>query len=205
MPLGEKRRSGYFNIRRPGGQSAILHVDLTVREPEILLATSRFNVVRQWHQTPDGGLHARETILHPGAVTIIPVLADDHIVLIRNFRPAVGRTLIELPAGTLEPGEDPLLAAGRELEEETGYRAGKIEPLCQFFMSPGILRERMHLFVATELASGPTRLDAGEEIEPLAVNWAEALAMAGDGRIEDAKTLVGLLWYQRWQLTVANP
>jgi len=170
-----------------------------VREPEILLATSRFNVVRQWHRTSDGALHARETILHPGAVTIVPLLADDRVVLIRNFRPAVGRTLIELPAGTLEAGEDPLQAAGRELEEETGYCSGRIEPLCQFFMSPGILRERMHLFVATELAPGTMRLDEGEQIEPVVVSWAEALAMVGDGRIEDAKTLVGLLWYQRWQ------
>ncbi len=169
-----------------------------MREPETLLVTPRFNVVRQWHQTPDGAIHVRETIHHPGAVTIVPLLADDRVVLIRNFRPAVGRTLIELPAGTLEAGEDPRRAAERELEEETGYRPGRIEPLCQFFMSPGILHERMHLFLATELASGPTRLDEGEQIEPLAVNWSEALAMARDGRIEDAKTLVGLLWVERW-------
>lgn len=170
-----------------------------MREPEILLSTSRFKVVRQWHQTPDGILHPREAILHPGAVTIVPILANERVVLIRNFRPAVGRTLIELPAGTLEAGEDPLQTAVRELEEETGYRSGRIEPLCQFFMSPGILRERMHLFVATELAPGPTRLDEGEQIETMAVDWAEALAMISDGRIEDAKTLVGLLWFQRWQ------
>ncbi|HUY35102.1 MAG TPA: NUDIX hydrolase [Pirellulales bacterium] len=168
-------------------------------EPEILLTTSRFNVVRQWHPTPDGALHARETIIHPGAVTIVPLLPDGRVVLIRNFRPAVGRALIELPAGTLEAGEDPRHAAQRELEEETGYRPGRIEPLCQFFMSPGILRERMHLFVATELVPGPTRLDEGEQIEPLLVSGDEALAMTSDGQIEDAKTLVGLLWYQCWR------
>jgi ADP-ribose pyrophosphatase len=126
-------------------------------------------------------------------------LPGDRVVLIRNFRPAVGRTLIELPAGTLEAREDPGEAARRELLEETGYRAGRIELLCQFFMSPGILHERMHLFAASELAPGSTRLDVGEQIEPLVVSWDEALEMTRDGRIEDAKTLTGLLWCRQWR------
>jgi ADP-ribose pyrophosphatase len=181
-----------------------------VREPELLLSTPRFDVVRQWHETPDGTFHARETVRHPGAVTIIPLLDDGRIVLIRNLRPAVGRTLIELPAGTLARGEDPRAAAERELQEETGYRAGTIEPVCQFFMSPGILHERMHLFLATQLVAGPTRLDEGEQIEPLLVSCDAALAMTREGRIEDAKTLVGLLWWERFgrqrgQGTNGNP
>jgi ADP-ribose pyrophosphatase len=112
---------------------------------------------------------------------------------------AVGETLIELPAGTLDhPGEEPLECARRELAEETGYRAARLEKLIDFFVSPGILRERMHLFLATELTPGTTDLDAGEQIEKLVVPWHEALAMVHDGRIHDAKTLVSLLYYDRF-------
>jgi ADP-ribose pyrophosphatase len=104
-----------------------------------------------------------------------------------------------LPAGTLEPGEDPLAAAHRELAEETGYRAGSMELLVSFFSSPGILDERMHLYLAKDLAPGPMDLQAGEEIQPVLVPWAEALCMARDGRIIDAKTLIGLLFYESFR------
>ncbi len=163
---------------------------------ETLLETRRFRVVRQSYRTRDGREHQRETILHPGAVTILPMVDADHVCLIRNYRISVDQTLLELPAGTLEPGEDPLRAAGRELEEETGYTRRTIQPLHEFYMSPGILRERMHLYLATELAPGKQNLDAGEQIDNLIVAWDEALAMAQDGRIQDAKTLVGLLHYE---------
>ena len=161
----------------------------------VLLEARRFRVVRRKQTTRDGCEHDREVILHPGAVTILPLVDDNTVCLIRNFRVAVGETLIELPAGTLEPGEPPLETARRELEEETGYRAGRIELLHEFYMSPGILHERMHLFVASELTAGPTQREAGEEIENLLVPWSEALAMASDGRIRDAKTLAGLWCY----------
>ena len=161
----------------------------------LLLETRRFHVVRRTQRLASGVEHAREIVLHPGAVTILPLVDDDKVCLIRNFRLAVGETLIELPAGTLEPGEPPLLTAQRELEEETGYRARQMTPLHTFYMSPGILHERMHLFVATGLEPGPARRETGEEIENLVVPWAEALAMAADGRIQDAKTLVGLWCY----------
>ena len=166
-------------------------------QPEELLQTRLFRVVRHSEQTPDGRQHTREIILHPGAVAIVPLLPDGRVCLIRNRRIAVGQTLIELPAGTLEPGEDPADTARRELAEETGYQAAEIRHLHDFWMSPGILRERMHLYVATGLTPGPTQFDAGEQIEPLLVAWEEALAMAFDGRIQDAKTLVGLLYYDR--------
>jgi ADP-ribose pyrophosphatase len=164
--------------------------------PETLLETRRFRVVRQSYRTRDGREHQRETVVHPGAVTILPLVDDDHVCLIRNYRPSVDQTLLELPAGTLEPGEDPLRAAERELEEETGYRARSIERLHEFYMSPGILSERMHVYLATGLEPGEQDLDAGEQIDNLVVAWDEALAMAQDGRIQDAKTLVGLLYYE---------
>jgi ADP-ribose pyrophosphatase len=166
-------------------------------DDEVLLKTGRFTVVRRKFLTPDGRMHARETVQHPGAVVVLPLLEDGRVSLIRNYRSAVDQTLIELPAGTLEPNEDPLQTARRELEEETGFQAAVIEPLCQFFMSPGILNERMHAFLATELTAGPARLEAGEQIEPCLVPWSEALAMAEDGRIQDAKTIAVLFWYDR--------
>jgi ADP-ribose pyrophosphatase len=105
---------------------------------EELLATRRFRVVRHVQTGADGREHVKETIQHPGAVAILPLLDDDRVCLIHNFRIAVGKTLIELPAGTLEPGEDPAATASRELIEETGYRGERLEKLCEFSMSPGI-------------------------------------------------------------------
>lgn len=165
-------------------------------ENEELLVTRRFRVVRHRQQGPDGAWHVKETVQHPGAVAILPLLDDGRVCLIRNYRVAVDRTLIELPAGTLEPGEDPAVTAERELIEETGYRAGRIEKLREFTMSPGILNERMYLYLARDLTPGPTALEAGETIENLVVNWDEAMRMVADGSIEDAKTLVGLLSYE---------
>lgn len=161
---------------------------------ELLLTGRIFRVVRKWTAGTDGQKHVREIIRHPGAVVILPRLADGRVVLIRNYRMAVDRHVIELPAGTLEPGEDSLAAAHRELAEETGYRAHSLELLASFFSSPGILDERMHLFLATGLEAGATDLQPDEQIEPLVLPWEEAVAMARDRRIEDAKTLIGLLY-----------
>ncbi|HET6882841.1 MAG TPA: NUDIX hydrolase [Pirellulales bacterium] len=168
-------------------------------QPEILLKTRRFDVVRLRYRDDAGQIHEREVARHPGAVTILPLVDDEHVCLIRNYRVAVDQTLIELPAGTLEPGEDPAVTALRELEEETGYRAQQVEKLCEFFMSPGVLSERMVLFLATSLTAGPSRLESGEQIEPFVVTWQEALALAERGEIRDSKSLVGLLWYDRFR------
>jgi len=166
-------------------------------EEQVLCETARFRVVRHRREAPDGGVLARDFIEHPGAVTIVPLLDDGRVCLIKNRRLAVGEQLVELPAGTLEPDEDPLATAFRELAEETGYRAEQMEKIHEFYMSPGIMNERMYLFVATGLTEGETSLDSGEEIEILPTAWEEAMSMACDGRIQDAKSLVGLLLYDR--------
>jgi ADP-ribose diphosphatase len=166
-------------------------------EPELLLETRRFRVVRHSRRLPDGTIHVRETVVHPGAVVLIPLIDPGHVCLIRNYRVAVGEELIELPAGTIDPHEDPLQTARRELVEETGYRARSFEKLHEFWVSPGILNERMHLFLATDLEAGPSAPEVGEQIQTLVVAWDEALAMADDGRIRDAKTIAGLLLYDR--------
>ncbi|MBN1589062.1 MAG: NUDIX hydrolase [Pirellulales bacterium] len=164
-------------------------------ESEILLQTRLFRVVQETHRTGDGRAHVYQIVRHPGAVTILPVLDDGRICLIENFRPAVGQTLLELPAGTREPDEDPAETARRELIEETGYRAERIEPINTFFMSPGILSEEMHMFLATRLTPGEQDLQGDEQITVRETPWDEVIRMIRDGRIRDSKTLVGLLYY----------
>src|SRR5262245_44450436 len=168
-------------------------------EPTVLLQTPRFTVVRESYPASRGGVKAREIIRHPGAVVIAPLLDDGRVCLIRNYRVSVKRTLIELPAGTLEPPEEPHVTAERELAEETGYRAAKLALLHAFYLSPGILDEKMHLFLATGLTEGKPHREAGEEIENLLVPLKEAVAMIFRGQIEDAKTIVGILWTNQWR------
>jgi ADP-ribose pyrophosphatase len=167
---------------------------MPIGDSKVLFQGRRFRVERQVQIGPDGREHAWEIIRHPGAAVILPLLDDGRLCLVRNCRPAVGETLIELPAGTLEPGEDPAETARRELAEETGYRARRIEHLISFYSSPGICDEHMHLYRAQDLTAGPMSLDPGEQLEPLLCSWDEALAMIHDGRIHDAKTVAGLLY-----------
>lgn len=167
------------------------------QESQLLLQTSKFRVVRETQTTPGGRTKAREIIRHPGACVIVPLLDDGRVCLIRNYRIAAGQTLIELPAGTLEPPEPPHIAAERELIEETGFRAKKIEFLHAFFLSPGILDEKMHLYLATGLTAGETAREEGEEIENWLVPFDDAVGLVFNGQIQDAKTIVGLLWVDR--------
>jgi ADP-ribose pyrophosphatase len=166
-------------------------------QSETLLTTSKFRVVRETTAAPSGKTKTRELIRHPGACVIVPLLNDGRICLIRNWRIAVNQTLIELPAGTLEPPEPPEKTAYRELIEETGYRAVKIELLHAFYLSPGILDEKMHLYLATGLTEGESAREEGEEIENCLVAWDDAIAMIFRREIQDAKTIVGLLWVDR--------
>lgn len=159
----------------------------------VLFTGRRFRVVGVAESCTDGTTRRREVIEHPGSVVVVPLLSPTEVCLVEVVRVAVGRTLVELPAGTLDREEPLADAALRELAEETGYRAGRIEPAGEFWMSPGILRERMHLFVATDLVPGPQALEPGERIRPRIVAWDEAVAMCRDGRIDDAKSVAGIL------------
>jgi ADP-ribose pyrophosphatase len=164
---------------------------------EVLLTAAKFRVVRETISSPSGQTKTRDIVRHPGAGVIVPLLDDGRVCLIRNWRVAVNQTLIELPAGTLEPPEPPEKTAERELIEETGYRAAKIEFLHAFFLSPGILDEKMYLYLATGLTAGEPAREDGEEIENWLVPLDEAIAMIFRGEIQDAKTIVGLLWADR--------
>ena len=150
-------------------------------------------------QSTEGDLppRPRQIILHGGSVVILPLVDDDHICLIRNYRISVDETLIELPAGTIENNDPPLATAQRELEEETGYRATDWQQLPSILMSPGILSERNDLFVASGLTEGTPAREPGEQIENLVVPCDKALQMARDGRIVDAKTICTLLLWEK--------
>jgi len=142
---------------------------------------------------PSGREFSREVVVHNGAVCIVPRITPDEVILLRQYRYAVGRELIEIPAGTLHEGEDPAACALRELEEETGYRAGKVVEHARFWTTPGFTNELMYLYEASDLVKTKTNLDEDEIIESHIVRNTEALRMIEDGRIQDAKSILGLL------------
>ncbi|MGA2265607.1 MAG: NUDIX hydrolase [Phycisphaerae bacterium] len=152
--------------------------------------------VHKVHQTMhDGKLVQRDFIHYPGASIVLPVLADGRIVLIRNWRFAVEETLHELPAGTLEKGEDPAVCAARELTEETGYTAGQLHKLGGFYTGPGVSDEFIHAYLATDLTDGHQNLDHYEEITVEVHPDAEVRRMVVEGAIRDAKTIATLTLY----------
>src|SRR6266508_6025976 len=145
----------------------------------------------------DGQTIRRDVILHPGAVVILPIVDAAHVCLLRNFRFAINETLWEAPAGTLEPGEPLEKAAARELLEETGFTAARWRSLGYLYASPGVLDEKLHLFVAQDLTPGPAKPEPDEQLEPVIVPLADAIRMCLDGTIRDAKTVTSLLLWER--------
>lgn len=156
------------------------------------------HVQRHVVRLPDGTSGVREFIRHPGAVLVVPLFDDGRVVLERQFRYPHGRDFIELPAGKVDPGEAHLATAKRELEEETGYVAAHWRRLGVIHTSIAYTDEGIEMFAARGLEKGVQKLDAGEFLEVLALPMDEALAMVGDGRITDAKTVAALLWVQRF-------
>ena len=144
----------------------------------------------------DSTVVEREIVRTRDAVVVLPILDNDKVCLISNLRHPVGKPLLELPAGICEPDEDHEATAARELAEETGFRARQLTKLCHFYTSPGILNEQLVLFAAQDLEPGSQHLDHGERIEVSIVPWAEAVTMVRDGRITDAKTIIGILFWE---------
>ena len=168
--------------------------------PERLAHTgNRIRVYVDTVVTPAGETVTRDVVRHPGAVVVLPVVSPGEICLLQNRRFAVNETLWELPAGTLEPPEPILDAARRELREETGYTATTWTGLGYLYASPGVLDEKLHLFIAEGLTAGEQELEAGEEIRPVTLPLAEAVAMCLDGRIRDCKTVTAILLWERRQ------
>ncbi len=150
----------------------------------------------------DGSEHVREVVEHPGAVAIVPVLPNGDLVLVRQYRHAVGRQMLELPAGTRELGEPPRQTAFRELREETGYRATDMRELVRFFVSPGWADEELIVYLATEISPGQDAPEADEDLSVVTVHPSEVTARIQSGEIADSKTIVGLL---AWLGTTLNP
>ena len=152
----------------------------------LVLEGARFNVHEMQLTGSDGNQYVREVIRHPGAVVLLPLLDDGRVVLIKNRRPTVGETLLELPAGTREPNEPPEQTAARELVEETGYHAGRLTMIHEFYTAPGICDELMHLYVAHDLTPGQHQREATEQIENQVASRDEILSWITTGRIRDA-------------------
>lgn len=141
----------------------------------------------------EGGIeYKREIVVHKGSVVVIPVFADGTVALVRQYRHAAGKYLLEICAGTLNAGEDPEIGARRELEEEIGVTAGMMKKLSEFYVSPGFLTEKMHLYLATELTETVQNLEADEILTVERHSLVELLRMVNSGEIEDAKTMIGI-------------
>jgi len=123
----------------------------------------------------------------------VPLFEDGTVALVRQYRHAAGKFLLEIPAGSLGVGESPETGARRELEEEIGFTAGRLEKLSEFYISPGFLTEKMHLYLATDLMQSKQNLDDDEIVEIVRLPLTEALEMTRNGGIEDAKTIIGLM------------
>ena len=152
-------------------------------------------------QMPGGVVAFRETLLHPGAVCMVPVTAAGKLLLVTQYRHAAGKRLLELPAGTLEPGEAPLAAVARELQEEVGHFPDEIAPLGGFYVAPGYTTEYIHLFVCTNLRESRLEGDEDEDIEVELRTAEESLAAIESGEICDAKSVIGIL---RWARSLAQ-
>ncbi|HNU06604.1 MAG TPA: NUDIX hydrolase [Pyrinomonadaceae bacterium] len=142
----------------------------------------------------DGIEYDREIVAHNGSAVVVPVFEDGTVALVRQYRHAAGEYLLEIPAGSLEKGEDPKLGAARELEEEIGVVADSIEKLAEFYVSPGFLSELMHVFVATGLTEVGQKLEYDELLTVERYSFDSLLKMIRNGEIRDAKTICGVLF-----------
>lgn len=173
-------------------------IERTVASQE-LLRGAFLRVQRDTVALPDGGQATREFIRHPGAVMVVPLLDDGRLVMERQWRHPLQRVLLEFPAGKLDAGEPPQVCGQRELLEETGYTAREWAHAGWMHNACAYSDEGIDVWFARGLTAGPARLDAGEFVETVLVAEADLDALAGRGELTDAKTLVGLLWLQRWR------
>jgi ADP-ribose pyrophosphatase len=154
-------------------------------------------VERDRIRLPDGAQSEREYIRHPGAVVILPLFEDGRVLLERQFRYPLDRVFIEFPAGKIDPGENPLACARRELQEETGYTASDWKFICTIHNAIAYSDEHLDLFVARGLSAGPAKLDDGEFLEVFTASVPELLEMVRSGEVTDVKTVIGAFWLEK--------
>ncbi len=164
-----------------------------VERSETVFQGRVFAVRRDVVRLPDGNTAELDVITHHGAVTLVPLDAEGRIWFVRQYRHAAGETLLELPAGTLEPGEAPEACAAREIREEIGFAAAQLHLLGEFYLAPGYSTEYQYVYLATGLSPAPLPQDADEFLEPVALPVAEVRRRALAGDFRDAKTLAALL------------
>jgi ADP-ribose pyrophosphatase len=165
----------------------------TILKTEKIYSGRVINVALHDVRLPDGTQAKRELVQHPGAAAIVALAPRRKVLLVRQFRIAAGQILSEIPAGTLRPSEAPDLCAIRELQEETGFKPGKLESLGGFYVAPGYTTEYIHLYLASDLTASHLDGDADEFIEIQQVSVKQALAMIERGEIVDGKSIIGLL------------
>ncbi len=166
---------------------------------QVLVKGNFLEVRRDDVRLPDGAVATREYVVHPGAVAIVPLLDDGRLVLERQFRYPVGKVLLEFPAGKIDPGESTLTCAQRELLEETGYQAREWARAGVVHNAAAYSTEGIEIWFARGLSAGTQRLDAGEFIELCLMSEAELEQRAAAGELTDVKTLIGLMWLQKWR------
>ena len=159
---------------------------------ETLLKGRAFAIRRDWMKTPDGRETKYDIIEHGGSVVLVPVDADGNLLFVRQYRHAAGTDLLELPAGTLDEGEEPAVCAAREIREETGFAAGTLEKIGEFYLAPGYSTEFMIVYLARDLTYDPLEADADEFLSVERIPLAEAIQMAERGEMPDAKSLAAL-------------
>lgn len=175
------------------------HEDLSEEtiKTETLYSGNLLTVVKNTVRLPTGRLAVREVVKHRGVVAIIPILGE-RLVMVRQFRQACGKTLLELPAGTLRLGETPRECAYRELVEETGYVPRRLKRLLHCYVAPGSSTELVHIFVATDLSKTVQAVEDDEVIQVIEVDLSTALQMIERNEIEDAKSIAGILYFQTY-------
>jgi ADP-ribose pyrophosphatase len=178
---------------------ACMTVDLTETRIEggVVYDGHFLKVERDKIRLPDGSTSHREVVRHPGAVVILPLLPDGRVLLERQFRYPNAQVFIEFPAGKIDPGEEHLACAKRELEEETGYTAGKWRFVCTIHNAIAYSDEHLELFLAEDLVAGEQKLDQGEFLETFTATVPELLGMVKRGEITDVKTIIGTFWLEK--------
>jgi ADP-ribose pyrophosphatase len=178
-------------VKQPNKKAKIL-------KSEVIFEGKSFGVRRDELIEPTGVRTMREVVTHPGSVVVLPVLPDGKIVLVRQYRHATGQYLWELVAGRMEKGESPKKGAARELIEETGYRAKKFTVFLDFFPTPGFLQERMYLLLAEDLTFGEAEPEEDEKLISATYSKKQLEEMIRTGKMRDAKSIAGLLFYFRF-------
>ena len=173
------------------------HLRETRLRSEMVYSGNFLQVQRDEVRLPDGKTATREFIRHPGAVVILPVFEDGTVLLERQYRHPVGQIVIEFPAGKIDPGEDILACAQRELQEETGYSASDWQFLCTVHNALGYSDERLEFFIARHLTAGVSRPEEGELIETFRLPLETLMAWVQAGRVTDVKTIVGAFWLEK--------